>query len=62
MNKKRETKTKELIFKKFELNNNNIRSLLTSIRVFVAIITIILMVFIIKSIFFNKKVTDYPMI
>ena len=62
MNKKRETKTKESIFKKFELNNNNIRSLLTSIRVFVAIITIILMVFIIKSIFFNKKVTDYPMI
>ena len=50
MNKKRETKTKESIFKKFELNNNNIRSLLTSIRVFVAIITIILMFFLIKSI------------
>lgn len=62
MNKKRETKTKESVFKKFELNNNNIRSLLTSIRVFVAIITIILMFFLIKSIFFNKKVTDYPMI
>ncbi len=62
MKKKNEVKTKEKSLKKFELNSTNLRGLLTSLRLFIAILTIIFFVIIIKNIFFNKKVTDYPMI
>ena len=62
MKKKTETTKMETKFKKFDLNSNNFRGLLTSIRLFVAILTVIILVIIIKSIFFNKNVVNYSLV
>ena len=55
-------KKREINFKKFELNANNYRGLLTSIRLFIAILTIIAIVFIAKNTLFKKNVVNYPLV
>lgn len=62
MKKKNETVARESKFRKFELNSNNVRGLLTSMRLFIAILTVLIIVLLIKNIFFNPKVVNYPLV
>ncbi len=62
MKSRDENKKKELKFKKFELNANNVRGIMTSLRLFIGCLVIIAFVFLIKNVFFTKKVVNYPLV